>query len=122
MGILAGFMVPHPPLIIPDIGRGQEWEIQDTINAYRKAAEEIGRLRPETIVLLSPHQTMYADYFHISPGRSAKGDFGQFGALHVRMEASCDTAFVEGPKAYGPALWASGSGNWTTAPWFLCIS
>ncbi len=95
MGILAGFMVPHPPLIIPDIGRGQEREIQDTINAYRKAAEEIGRLRPETIVLLSPHQTMYADYFHISPGRSAKGDFGQFGALHVRMEASCDTAFVE---------------------------
>ena len=95
MGILAGFMVPHPPLIIPDIGRGQEREIQDTINAYRKAAEEIGRLQPETIVLLSPHQTMYADYFHISPGRSAKGDFGQFGALHVRMEASCDTAFVE---------------------------
>ena len=61
MGILAGFMVPHPPLIIPDIGRGQEREIQNTIDAYRKAAEEIGRLQPETIVLLSPHQTMYAD-------------------------------------------------------------
>ena len=95
MGILAGFMVPHPPLIIPDIGRGQEREIQNTIDAYRKAAEEIGRLQPETIVLLSPHQTMYADYFHISPGRSAKGDFGQFRAPQVRMEVSYDTAFVE---------------------------
>lgn len=95
MGILAGFMVPHPPLIIPEIGRGQEREIQDTINAYRKTAEEIGRLKPETIVLLSPHQTMYADYFHISPGRSAKGDFGQFRASQVRMEVFYDTAFVE---------------------------
>lgn len=95
MGILAGFMVPHPPLIIPDIGRGQEREIQNTIDAYRKAAEEIGRLQPETIVLLSPHQTLYADYFHISPGRTARGDFGQFRAPQVRMEVSYDTAFVE---------------------------
>lgn len=95
MGILAGFMVPHPPLIIPDVGRGQEEAIRKTIEAYRKVAAEIGELQPETIVLLSPHQTMYADYFHISPGRSAKGDFGQFGAPQARMEAAYDTAFAE---------------------------
>ncbi len=95
MGILAGFMVPHPPLIIPDVGRGQEKEIQKTIDAYEKVAEEIGNLQPETIVLLSPHQTMYADYFHISPGRGAKGDFGQFRAPQARMEVSYDTAFAE---------------------------
>ena len=22
MGIIAGFMVPHPPMIVPDVGRG----------------------------------------------------------------------------------------------------
>ena len=95
MGILAGFMLPHPPLIIPEIGRGEEKAIQNTINAYHKAAQEIAALRPETIVLLSPHQTMYADYFHISPGRSAMGDFGQFGAKQVHMEVSYDTEFVK---------------------------
>jgi len=95
MGILAGFMVPHPPLIIPDIGKGEEKAIQKTIDAYQKAAQEIAALRPETIVLLSPHQTMYADYFHISPGRSAAGGFGQFGAAQVRMEVSYDTKFVD---------------------------
>ena len=41
MGILAGFMAPHPPLIIPDVGRGQERGIQETIEAYEKMAEEI---------------------------------------------------------------------------------
>lgn len=95
MGILAGFMLPHPPLILPDIGKGEEKAIQKTTEAYRKAAQEIAALQPETIVLLSPHQTMYADYFHISPGRSARGDFGQFGAKQVCMEVSYDTEFAE---------------------------
>lgn len=94
MGISAGFMVPHPPLIIPDVGRGEEKKIQKTIDAYQRAAEMVGRLQPETIVLLSPHQTMYADYFHISPGQGARGDFGQFRARRVSMEVSYDTEFV----------------------------
>lgn len=95
MGVLAGYMLPHPPLIIPDIGRGEEKAIQKTTQAYHRAAKEIASLRPETIVLLSPHQTMYADYFHISPGRSARGDFGQFGAKQARMEVIYDTDFAE---------------------------
>ncbi|MBD5529195.1 MAG: AmmeMemoRadiSam system protein A [Lachnospiraceae bacterium] len=94
MGISAGFMVPHPPLIIPDVGRGEEKKIQKTIDAYQKAAETIGGLQPETIVLLSPHQTLYADYFHISPGLDARGDFGQFHAGQISMEVSYDTEFV----------------------------
>ncbi len=96
MGILAGFMVPHPPLIIPDVGEGEEKKIQKTIDAYQKAAEMIGRLQPETIILLSPHQTMYADYFHISPGPGARGDFGQFRARRTSMEVAYDTEFVRG--------------------------
>lgn len=94
MGILAGFMVPHPPLIIPDVGGGEEKKIQKTIDAYQRVAEKIGRLQPGTIVLLSPHQTMYADYFHISPGQGARGDFGQFCARQTSMEVSYDTEFV----------------------------
>ncbi|MBU3875815.1 AmmeMemoRadiSam system protein A [Faecalicatena sp. AGMB00832] len=95
MGIIAAFMVPHPPLIVPDIGRGEERKIQKTINAYKKVAERIRELEPETIVLMSPHQVMYADYFHISPGKGAKGDFGQFGIGQVKMEAQYDQVFVE---------------------------
>ncbi len=94
MGISAGFMAPHPPLIIPDVGKGEEKKIQRTIDAYQKVAEAVGRLQPETIVLLSPHQIMYADYFHISPGQGARGDFGQFRAARTSMEVAYDTEFV----------------------------
>lgn len=93
--ITGAFMVPHPPLIVPEIGRGEEKKIQNTIDAYHEVGRRVSRLKPETIVLLSPHQVMYADYFHISPGKKAKGDFRQFGAGQVKTEVDYDTEFVE---------------------------
>ena len=66
MGITAAFMVPHPPLIVPDIGRGQEQIIPNTTESYQEIARRIGQLQPDTIVLLTPHQIMYTDYFHTS--------------------------------------------------------
>ena len=49
MGIAGAYMVPHPPLIIPEIGKGREREIQKTVDGYREVANRIGQLRPETI-------------------------------------------------------------------------
>ena len=94
MAVTAGFMLPHPPLIVPAIGKGEEQAITDTQEAYRRAAEEIAALRPETIVVLSPHTVMYADYFHVASGHWASGDFGQFRAGQVKLEAEYDTEFV----------------------------
>ncbi len=93
--IKGAFMVPHPPLIVPEIGRGEERRIQDTVRAYHEVGQRIAGMKPDTIILLSPHQTMYADYFHISPGDHAEGDFGQFRAGQVKMRVEYDTEFVE---------------------------
>ena len=90
MAILAGFMVPHPPMIVPAVGRGSEKQVEKTIRAYEQTADEIAALQPETIIITSPHSVMYSDYFHISPGRSARGDFGQFRAAQVRFEEEYD--------------------------------
>lgn len=95
MGITSAIMVPHPPLIIPEIGRGKENGIEKTIHAYDEAARQLAEHKPETIALISPHQILYSDYFHISPGNGAKGDFGRFMAEQVKMEVSYDTEFVK---------------------------
>jgi len=94
MGILAAYMVPHPPMIVPDVGRGGEKQIEKTTRAYERVADEIAALSPDTIIITSPHSVMYADYFHISPGRSAKGDFGRFRASQVRFEEEYDAELV----------------------------
>ena len=94
MGILAGFMVPHPPMIVPQVGRGSEEQIRKTIAAYEQVAEDIAALRPETILISSPHAVMYSDYFHISPGKGARGSFSRFGARNVSFDETYDTELV----------------------------
>ncbi|MBR6472365.1 MAG: AmmeMemoRadiSam system protein A [Firmicutes bacterium] len=91
MSILAGFMVPHPPLIVPAVGRGGEAQIVETTRAYEKVAEEIARIAPETIIIPSPHTIMYADYFHMPSGSEGKGSFANFGAGEVRFHETYDT-------------------------------
>lgn len=95
MAVEAAFVVPHPPLIVPEIGKGQERAVQKTIDAYRQVARRIGEVKPDTIVVISSHQVMYANYFHISPGEEARGTFERFQAGQVGFEVTYDTEFVE---------------------------
>lgn len=94
MSVIGAFMVPHPPLLVEEVGHRRERAIENTIEAYRKAAKRIKEWKPDTIVLTTPHGVMYSDYFHISPGLSAKGDFGQFGAPGVQLQADYDWEFT----------------------------
>lgn len=92
--IVHAFMVPHPPVAVPEIGRGSERQILPTLQSYEKVAEEIAEIRPDTIILSTPHSTMYADYFLISPGRHAHGDFGQYNHREVSFEVDYDEEFT----------------------------
>ena len=95
MAILAAYMVPHPPMIVPAVGKGSEKQIEATSEAYRQVAREIAALAPETIIISSPHAIMYRDYFHISPGKYAKGSFGSFRAPEVSFRETYDTELVQ---------------------------
>jgi AmmeMemoRadiSam system protein A/AmmeMemoRadiSam system protein B len=92
--LLDTFIVPHPPLIVPNVGKGQEKEIQSTIDAYHKVAKRIAELKPDTIIITTPHSIMYSDYIHISPGKVARGNLGDFRAPEVAFEVKYDTEFV----------------------------
>ena len=81
-------------MIVPQVGKGSEKQIEKTIRAYEQVAEEIAALRPETVIVSSPHAVLYADYFHISPGREASGSFANFRAPQVRFKEAYDTELV----------------------------
>ncbi len=95
MSIRAGYMVPHPPFAVPEIGGKDISIIPETMASYEKIAKSIADIAPETIILTSPHQTLYGDYFHISPGRGAKGDFSSFGCPEVSMRVDYDQPLTE---------------------------
>ena len=95
MSVLAAFMVPHPPLIVPEVGKGGEKQILETTLAYERVADETAALEPDTIIITIPHSVMYADYFHVSPGSGAEGSFRQFRAPGVRFSERYDTALAD---------------------------
>ncbi len=93
MSLLAAYMVPHPPIIIPEIGRGEENKIQKTISAYEKIAEDIKLLEPDLIIVSSPHAPSYYDYIQISNGDKARGSFRNFGS-EVEISVNYDREFI----------------------------
>jgi aromatic ring-opening dioxygenase LigB subunit len=80
MSLLASYIVPHPPLIVPDIGRGEERKISKTIHSYQTIAKEIGKLKPDTIIIISPHDINYRDGFNITKIQSLQGNLNNFGS------------------------------------------
>jgi len=95
MSIVKAFTLPHPPLAIPAVGRGKEYEISKTLAAMDEVAGQIAALAPETIIYITPHSILYSDYFHISPGGMASGDLGRFGCPNVRFDTIYDEELAD---------------------------
>lgn len=95
MSVISAYIVPHPPIVIPAVGRGEEKKIQKTVNSFGIVSRKISESEPETVVVISPHSVMYRDYIHISPGTSVSGNFGRFGAPQVSVKKDYDTQFTE---------------------------
>ena len=89
MSIVAAYAVPHPPLIVPAVGKGQEAAIQATIDGYEEVARRIAAHRPDTIIVTSPHAPAFSDGFFISDAENISGTMEMFG---VPAEESTITA------------------------------
>lgn len=90
MSMLGAVLTPHPPVLLPEVGRGREEDIAATGRAMEAAAAEVARWDPEVLIVASPHTVLYGDYFHIAPGSGAAGDMSAFGDPQVRIEARYD--------------------------------
>ena len=84
-------MTPHPPVLLPEVGRGREKEIAATGRSMRAAADQVAGWKPDVLIVASPHTILYGDYFHIAPGKAAVGDMTAFGAPQVRIQVEYDT-------------------------------
>ena len=94
MGIVGAFVVPHPPIIVEEVGHRQEKAVETIVNAFGEIAREIATLKPDTIIMTSPHTELYSDYFHVAGGLKAEGDFGEFGAPKTRIGVEYDWEYT----------------------------
>lgn len=95
MSLLAGYLVPHPPIIIPEIGMGEERKIAATSQSYVEISKEIAKLAPDTIVIISPHGPVFSDAITIRTASPLVGDLGSFGAPQIELKLSNDLELVD---------------------------
>ena len=93
--IISSYIFPHPPIIIPEIGRGEEASASKTIEAVKRAAREISKEKPATIIVTTPHGPVFQDFIHISTNEKLRGDMGRFGRSDVKFEFANNIALVD---------------------------
>ena len=77
---------PHPPIIIPEIGKDDINKVADTTIALRKLAHDFNEAEIDTLIVISPHGLIYPDQFSICGMKKLFGSFAEFDAPNVIIE------------------------------------
>ena len=74
-------LTPHSPLLLPEISKDKAHKLEQTNEAMKELADELYASKPETIVLISMHPTMYKESFSIALRDPYQFDLSEFGEL-----------------------------------------
>ena len=94
MGLVYTIFVPHPPILVPEIGQGEERKCQASLDAYREISSRLVRAEVETVVLVSPHAPLTKDGITLLTEEVVQGNFAQFGAADLSFSFACDAAAI----------------------------
>lgn len=90
-----GCLVPHPPIVVPEVGGDEVERISSTVLAFEKLAADIEMAAPETMVIISPHSPIYTDGFAIKGGDPLSGSLSMFRAPEVNIKSKPDSELSE---------------------------
>ncbi len=95
MPVVIGCLVPHPPIIIPEVGRENLIKVTSTTQAMLDIAKEVAQTKPEMLVFISPHSVGFVDSIAIKASPSLSGSFANFGASDVKFSVKNDLEFID---------------------------
>jgi AmmeMemoRadiSam system protein B len=85
MSLVFAAITPHPPILIPAIGKGQEEHLQKTYEAFLELERELYIAKPSTIIIISPHGGLYPDAFTVNAHTPFQANYIQFGDLTTKQ-------------------------------------
>jgi AmmeMemoRadiSam system protein A/AmmeMemoRadiSam system protein B len=83
-------IVPHPPIMVPEVGRDAIAEVRGSIDAMAELTHRIIQSGAETVVLISPHAPLSADAFVAYHSKPLYGNFANFRAPATTVEFPLD--------------------------------
>ena len=90
MSLRAGMIVPHPPIVIPEIGRDRVIQVQATVKSMLQVAADIRSTDADTLVFISPHSRFSYDTFLLRGGERARGSLALFGYPNLKNQFEMD--------------------------------
>jgi AmmeMemoRadiSam system protein A/AmmeMemoRadiSam system protein B len=88
-------IAPHPPIMVPEVGREAIAEVRGSIEAMAELTKRIIASGAETVVLISPHAPLNPYAFVAYQGPRLYGDFAYFSAPAISVEAALDDELLE---------------------------
>jgi MEMO1 family protein len=95
--VFAG-VAPHPPIMVPEVGREAAAEVRGSIDAMRDFTERLVKSGAETVIMISPHAPLEASAFVAYRDATLYGDFANFRAPEAKVEAPLDEELLESIK------------------------
>ncbi|MDI6799252.1 MAG: AmmeMemoRadiSam system protein A [Actinomycetota bacterium] len=110
MPVVIGAIVPHPPLLLPEIGKGNLRHVRNTEKAMKELAKDVADAKPDTLLFVSPHSPIIHNAFAIKTDKVLKGSFADFGypdiSFKVNNDTSLATSIIARAKGLGIGLYS----------------
>ena len=89
---LWGALMPHPPILIPQVGRGREREAQKTLDGLHALVATLSDKKPDYLLLFSPHHPYTTGELLFNAPEHISEDLAAFGApsVHFNVEVSAE--------------------------------
>lgn len=96
MGQIQGmFIVPHPPIIISELGEGREKEAEKTLRGMEGITEKIKEINPDTLVVITPHGEVHHNNLTFLTGEKATGNLAEFGHPEIQLTKDLHTSAIQ---------------------------
>lgn len=90
-------IVPHAPILVPEVGGDDLATVASTVSSLKSLSDEVSRLEPETLLVVSPPHLRAArpGTFSVNTEERFRGSFARFHAPQVAIEADYDFELIE---------------------------
>ncbi|RKQ88949.1 AmmeMemoRadiSam system protein A [Brockia lithotrophica] len=98
-GVVGGALVPHPPVMVPEVGKEEARRVAQTWTALQALGRKLAALRPEVVFFLTPHGPVRWEAVPVVRAVRLEGDLGRFGAPEARIVLQSDPKLAEAVAA-----------------------
>ena len=94
MTVVLGGICPHPPIMVPEVGREGAAEVKSSQTAMLELGKRVVESGAEVLLVISPHAPLFRDFIALNISPRLKGNLGQFGAADVSFDLDNDLAMA----------------------------